>query len=558
MTRGARRERKGKGRQRPFSKAGKREKLAARLDEARFALRGGDPHRSFEVCRAVLADQPDNVEALSLAGVAAFHAGLAEDALGLLTLAVDHDPTHAESWTNLANLLVHRGRTDTAIETYQTAMAADPDYPESYFNFATLMESLGQLPQALQAYQKTLEKAADHEPARHGMGNVLKALGRLVEAKAVYEETLERSPSQPAVRANLAAVLHELGDPDGAAAQCRRALAAAPTLLEARYNLGLALQEQERFDEAIAAYEMVLGKVPDHAAAAHNRADALQRAGHLDEAREAYGQTITIDPDFTKPQVNLADLNLQLGDPVAALSVCDIFLSGHPGNTDLLAFKAIALGDAGRDREVERLIDFERLLHTVDIEPPPNYPSLDAFNEALVAHLLEHPTLTPSPLSHATRDGRHSGELLSEPRGPFTDFENVVREAVGAYRTNLGRDADHPFLAEPPERMDLSVWGVVMEAGGHQVPHIHPAAWMSGVYYAEIPAGISGEDRAGWLEFGRPPGHFHNRSEPPRRALRPKAGLMVLFPSYFYHHTIPFEMDQRRISIAFDLIPAQP
>jgi len=94
-----------------------------------------------------------------------------------------------------------------------------------------------------------------------------------------------------------------------------------------------------------------------------------------------------------------------------------------------------------------------------------------------------------------------------------------------------------------------------MNAGGHQIPHIHPAAWLSGVYYAEIPAGIGAEDHAGWLEFGRPPGHFHNRIEPPLRAIRPQAGLMVLFPAYFYHHTIPLEMDQRRISIAFDLIP---
>ncbi|HIC58540.1 MAG TPA: hypothetical protein EYO71_00460, partial [Rhodospirillales bacterium] len=29
----------------------------------------------------------------------------------------------------------------------------------------------------------------------------------------------------------------------------------------------------------------------------------------------------------------------------------------------------------------------------------------------------------------------------------------------------------------------------------------------------------------------------------------------VLFPSYFYHQTIPFHTDEARISIAFDLIP---
>ena len=38
--------------------------------------------------------------------------------------------------------------------------------------------------------------------------------------------------------------------------------------------------------------------------------------------------------------------------------------------------------------------------------------------------------------------------------------------------------------------------------------------------------------------------------------IQPEPGLMILFPSYFYHHTIPFHTDETRISIAFDLIAA--
>ncbi len=30
---------------------------------------------------------------------------------------------------------------------------------------------------------------------------------------------------------------------------------------------------------------------------------------------------------------------------------------------------------------------------------------------------------------------------------------------------------------------------------------------------------------------------------------------MFLFPSYFYHGTVPIETDEQRISIAFDVIP---
>jgi len=61
--------------------------------------------------------------------------------------------------------------------------------------------------------------------------------------------------------------------------------------------------------------------------------------------------------------------------------------------------------------------------------------------------------------------------------------------------------------------------------------------------------------RAGWLEFGRPGVQIPHRVEPEIRAYQPHDGLLVLFPSYFYHHTIPFTGSGRRISMAFDVLP---
>ncbi|HIE65046.1 MAG TPA: hypothetical protein EYQ01_04405, partial [Nitrospira sp.] len=40
-----------------------------------------------------------------------------------------------------------------------------------------------------------------------------------------------------------------------------------------------------------------------------------------------------------------------------------------------------------------------------------------------------------------------------------------------------------------------------------------------------------------------------------RLCCRPAYGQMFLFPSYFYHGTIPFRCSQRRICIAFNVEP---
>ena len=527
------------------------------LNQARAQLQMGNPDKALAFARQALSGNPQDPAALNVAGVAAFQAGQQDEGLDLLRTALAFAPSNAEARTNFGNMLAALERFADAEEAYRAAMAADPNYPEAAFNLGVLMEAQDRAQDALDAYDRTLVIAPGHAGAGQGRGNALKALKRLDEAKAAYEDVLVRSPALPEARTNLAAVLQELGDFEGAAREAKRAFEADPDLLEAEYNYAIACQELGRFDDAIAGYRHILSEVPEHAASALNIGYGLQQLGRLDEAADAFQKTIDLDPHFAKAHVNLADLRLQQGNPQSALETCERFLKDHPAQTDLLAFKSIALGDLGESTRSRELIDFDRFVRPVRITPPEEYGGLEAFNAALCEHVLDHPTLTFAPQSHATRDGKHSGELLTEPKGPVAGLEAEILKAAEAYRDAL-EDDDHPFVSNRPSDWTLSVWGVVMQAAGHQIPHIHPAAWLSGVYYPKLPdivdSGEGGKD--GWIAFGRPPAHFHNAVDPETFFVQPEPGMMVLFPSYFYHHTVPFEAEGTRISIAFDLMPA--
>ena len=66
---------------------------------------------------------------------------------------------------------------------------------------------------------------------------------------------------------------------------------------------------------------------------------------------------------------------------------------------------------------------------------------------------------------------------------------------------------------------------------------------------------------AGFIEFGASnvaDVGGGNRALARTRVIRPETGAMLLFPSYFWHRTIPFESDQERISVAFDVVPRSP
>lgn len=84
---------------------------------------------------------------------------------------------------------------------------------------------------------------------------------------------------------------------------------------------------------------------------------------------------------------------------------------------------------------------------------------------------------------------------------------------------------------------------------------------VSGVYYLNVPDSVGRDDdgQAGCLRFGQSSLRIKGKREQSgylSKTITPRAGTMVLFPSYFWHHTIPFESEDYRICVAFDAIPA--
>src|SRR5690606_37643835 len=66
--------------------------------------------------------------------------------------------------------------------------------------------------------------------------------------------------------------------------------------------------------------------------------------------------------------------------------------------------------------------------------------------------------------------------------------------------------------------------------------------------------GAPGAGHEGWIRFGQP----GLPTRPPLEAehfIEPKPGMLVLFPSYMWHGTVPFGGDKRRLTFAFDLLP---
>ena len=454
-------------------------------------------------------------------------------------------------------LELHRaGRHRDALALYDQILVRQPSDVRALTYGGVALLELGQAKRAVAALQRAVELQPDFGEAHCFLANALQTRGRFGDAEASYRQALAIAPGDARTHNNLGLVLHKLERSDEAVASFRQAIALQPHYAEAHNNLCHVLTKLGEIDDAVAAGRRAVEIDPDYAEAHNNYGNALVEAGRVEDAIAAYRKALAIRPKFVGGLNNLGIALIQGRRAREAVDVLDACLDIDPGNIQALSAKAVALSEAGEREALRALVDYDLLLREVRIEPGPDFAGLAEFNEALARHVCAHPSLASDPGKHATRQGMHSGSLLAEPKGPVAELERLIGDAFDGYLQALPSDSRNPFLAKKPARWQLDVWGIVLGSQGHQIPHMHPAGWLSGCYYVKVPRVVaSGSEHEGWIEFGRPHERYRATAEPDLKLVRPEEGLMVLFPSFVFHRTVPFEAADKRISIAFDVRP---
>jgi len=417
----------------------------------------------------------------------------------------------------------------------------------------------GRLSDALQFCRQILKQLPDRPDVLSFAGMIALEMGDAAEAAELYGRAVRRRPDFVEAHYNLGNALMKLGRNEAAVEAYRRAAELKPDLVAAHNNLGNALHALGRDVEAAEAYRHVLRLAPDSPEVQRNLGIALERAGHRDQAIDAYRAVIARRPGWLLAHSNLANALLSAGEARAAVEASDSWLELAPGNIEALSIKVLALYEAGERDAGATLLDFS-LVRTLKIEPPPGYGSLREFNRALVDFTLTHPTLH---VPEAADPHYHHPALaitktfFGPADGPVAEFEAIVRQAVADYIAAIPPAAKHPFLARPPKNWEFASWAAVLHFQGNLTPHIHLDGYLSGVYYPQLPElmGAPEQGQAGFFELGPPPEQFPLKATVDSLPIKPEEGLMILFPSYFYHRTILFEASERRISIAFDAVP---
>lgn len=227
---------------------------------------------------------------------------------------------------------------------------------------------------------------------------------------------------------------------------------------------------------------------------------------------------------------------------------------GH--DQQALAYRGLCWRLQG-DPRAERLNDYDRFVATSILTPPAGQGDVAGFNARLGHRLAELHKLTRHPLEQTLRGGTQTvGDLFDRQIPEIQVVRAMIQAEVARYIAALPEDAGHPFLRRRAAAFRFSgSWSVRLRSGGHHLNHVHPEGWISSCYYVSVPPAVeAAPEPQGWLKFGESAVGLGAR-ERVARMVQPKTGMLVLFPSYFYHGTTPFEDEAERLTIAFDVVP---
>jgi Tfp pilus assembly protein PilF len=134
------------------------ERMTTNYNAALSASEQGRPEEARRLYLAVLADQPDNVEALNNLGVVAMREGNLKEAVFYFRKILEYRKDYANAYNNLGIVMLRDKENKIAEEYFRKAIEVAPQGVEPYLNLVALMRSERRLEEASKVLDPLLRK----------------------------------------------------------------------------------------------------------------------------------------------------------------------------------------------------------------------------------------------------------------------------------------------------------------------------------------------------------------------------------------------------------------
>jgi tetratricopeptide (TPR) repeat protein len=550
----------------------------------------GDLAQAESLLRRALEIDPRWTPTLTTLAELLLMAGRSAEAVPLLQRAIQGSPAYPRAALLLVRHLLDAGQPALALDIatpWCNSGKVDEDLAALH---VAAYSALGRQSEAVANYRRLTALAPDNPIATHTLAVALNAANQPEEGERIVRQTLCRTRPTAALHHTHARSLITLERFDQAELALRECVRLEPRRAEAHDSLAqLIWMRTGNIDEATRVLDQALEKYQHEDALWATKAALLQGAG---DARGGYAclanlaarpeapptlliraglaalefepataltlaeHAMRVQPNNPTARKLLCAAYLGVGDGARALAECATLLKATPDDQYLIAMQTTALRLLN-DPRYEAFCDYDEMVLSQPLETPPGWSDLTSFLGELTSRLNAlHNPHGHRLLYQSLRQGTETTQDLSRSQDP------VIQALFHAFAAPIARYRDHIGQGEDAlRRRNLGAsrfnggWSVRLHSAGHHTSHVHPRGWISSAFYIQLPDSMrAGRTAEGILSFGAP-GMITTPSLDAELSVRPDVGLLVLFPSYFWHGTLPFHSEQPRLTVAFDVVP---
>lgn len=520
-------------------------------------LRAGERFAdALPVYRKAVELNPNYAEAFYNLGICLEDLNEFDEGLAMHRRSVALKPDYAQPRTRIGVILRHQGKLDEAIAELDAVVAANAQSFEALYYRGLTLAGLERFEEAAAALAQAAALKPQSFEALRALANNLRSANRLDESLSAYWQAMELQPLNAAVHDELNKLAWMSNRPDmflKSFAYVRDRHGDDPNMMFVEAQIRMQRNDAQNAEPLLKA---ALAIAPERADINALFGRYLSRRGRHEESFDAFNAAVSADPGVGAYRNEFGYALLKGKQAKASLEQFESARRINPFDQLALGGLCLAYRELG-DSRYHDLVNIPNFARAFRLKIPNGFTDAAAFNAAVAEELLRLHTMTSEPLDQTLRGGTQTPGLLFTRKSKLIgQLRDSIAEAVETYVREMTPGAEHPLLSRKQDDFSFThSWSCKLRSAGFHTNHVHSMGWISSAYYVSLPDAVDDEtQRPGWLKFGESYLEL-GAADLPEHFVKPVVGQLVLFPSYFWHGTVPFQSSDDRLTVAFDVVP---
>ena len=351
-------------------------------------------------------------------------------------------------------------------------------------------------------------------------------------------------------------------------------------IINENFSLAVKNHQEGKIDIAQELYNQVLKIDPNHSQALNNLGVIFKVLGEHQKAKDCYEKAIEINPNYSDAHNNLGMIFKELGEKQKAKECYEKAIEINPNYTEahnqllkylyqinnqsILSKKLESITKEGKMNAVigsifsRSKVKYGFKKNNPFCNDPLNYilktdliKKYDFKNIIVkcVNNILKDDFISNRTQNLLTNGYQTSGNLFANEDFNIKEVQKIIHIEIEKYRLHF-KNSKEGFLKNWPTNYDLKGWLINMKKGGKLKAHMHDFGWLSGSIYVNVPQKLQTDSGNLVVCIDE-----NENKKSYKKNIDVVTGSLCLFPSSLLHYTIPFEVEENRIVLAFDVIP---